>query len=364
MNNMKIFQKLLINSDKLDEVEKVSVVSIILFTILYIVMHAIFFVWFTLNDIPEMASMNIVSIIISLITIWFLIDIKRIHIGGYILIFNFCYYAIYSTYLVGYNKGATMLYPVMILLLHTLFPKQKKYLICSTVILIIGFFINMHFKYNRVALYEDALDYIDWVNYAYAFTAVFLFIYARSVAENIVTNYNTQLDKVINEANVDFLTGLYNRRFIESRFLLEELDGSYIILADIDHFKNVNDTYGHSCGDYVIKEVANILKISCSEIDDVCRWGGEEFLIYVRNGQDIDIYSAINEVRENIAKAKFKYNDKELNVTMTFGYSTIINKCEMSKNVEHADIALFHGKNTGRNKVVCYEEMEEINQTR
>ncbi len=357
---MKIFDKLLRNSDELDQVEKVSIICIIMFTVLYIIIHGIFAVWYTKQGIPEMMHMNIVSMVLSLITLWFLLDVKKLNIGGYLLIINFCYYAIYSTYLVGYNKDATMLYPIMVLLLHTLFPKQQKYIARLTTILILGFFVNMYLKYNRVAPYEDSLDYIDWVNYAYAFTAVFMFIYTRSVAENFVNNYNKQVDKMTKEANVDFLTGLYNRRFIENRFLVEECKGLYIVLADLDFLKKVNDTCGHMCGDYIIKEIAQILKASFGTVDDVCRWGGEEFLIYIRDTEELDIEKKLNEVREEIEMTLFNFNDRLIRITMTFGYSEIFDEYDIIKNLENADKALLYGKQTGRNKVVNFDDIENI----
>ncbi len=354
---MKLIEKILRNTEELDDIEKISVVSIVLFTFLYIILHAIFFVWHTVYDIPELARLNIVSIIISLINLWLLTDVKYLKLGGYLLIINFCYYAIYSTYLVGYNKDATMLYPLMVLLLHTLFPKQGRYVAGSTVMLLVGFFINMYLKYNHVAKYEDTLDYVDWVNYAYAFTVVFMFIHTRSTAEKIMNSYTKQLDKITEEANVDFLTGLYNRRFIEGRFKAEEFNGSYIVLGDIDFFKQVNDTYGHNCGDYVIKEIAQILKTSFRNTDDVCRWGGEEFMIYIRDAYELDIEKKLNEVREAIANKELIYNDIKFKITISFGYSAITNEVDISQNIENADAALYHGKQTGRNKVVSYDKL-------
>ncbi len=355
-----MFDKFLINTGDLDEVEKVSLVSVIMFTILYIIVHAVFFIWFSIMDIPEMAHMNIVSILVALLNIWLLTDVKKQTMGGYLLIINFCYYVVYSTYLLGYSKDATMLFPLIILLLHTLFPKQGKYLAGSTIILMCGFFVNMYLKYNHVAKYEDSLDYVDWINYLYAFTVVFMFIYTRSVAENIVNNYTKQIDKITEEANVDFLTGLYNRRFIEKRFKAEEFNGSYIVLGDIDFFKKINDTYGHNCGDYVIKEIAQILKTSFRATDDVCRWGGEEFMIYIRDAYELDIEKKLNEVREAIAQNQFKYNDIKFKITMTLGYSAITDEFDISQNIERADTALYHGKETGRNKVVCYNDIKDM----
>ncbi len=354
---MTLFNKFLRNSDELDEVEKISVVSIIMFAMLYITLHGIFFIWHTLHGIPEMALMNLISIFITLINIWLLTDVKNLTIGGYLVVVNFCFYAVYSTYLVGYGKDATILYPLMILLLHTLFPKRGKYLTRSTIIIMISFLLNMYLKYNNVAKYEDTLDYVDWVNYLYAFTVVFMFIYTRSVSEKIVYNYTKQLDKITAEANVDFLTGLYNRRFIESRFKVEESNSSYIVIADIDFFKKINDTYGHNCGDYVIKEIAKILKNSFKPLDDVCRWGGEEFMIYIRDIYELDIDSKLNEVREIIARQALQYNNNNLNITMTFGYSAITDQYDINQNIERADTALYHGKQTGRNKVVYYDEI-------
>ncbi len=356
---MRLFDKILINTEELDAVEKVAVVSIVMFVVIFAALQLFFFICFTTVGVTEMAKMNFLSFIISLINLYFLIDMKKLKVGVYLLVTNFCFYVIFSTYLLGYNKNATMLYPIMILVLHTLFPKQCKYLLGSTMLIIIGFIINMYLKYNNIAKYTNELDYVELINNAFAFGAVFLFIYARSISEKIVKSYAEQMDKIAMEANVDFLTGLYNRRFIENRFLVEDFDESFIVLCDIDFFKKINDNYGHNCGDYIIKEVAQLLKHSFRPVDDVCRWGGEEFMVYIRNANGLDIQKKLEKVRLSIENTFFEYNNTQLKVTMSFGYCKLESDVEVKDNIEHADLALYKAKKTGRNKVVGFTSLEE-----
>ena len=131
----------------------------------------------------------------------------------------------------------------------------------------------------------------------------------------------------LKDADIEPLTGLYNRRHMMVR-LQDELDrtarskkGFSLLLTDIDYFKNINDVYGHDCGDEVLQSLAKILKENVRSSDSVCRWGGEEFLILLPE-TDIDSARILAErIRESVEKERFCYEDKDYMLTMTFGLS-------------------------------------------
>lgn len=143
----------------------------------------------------------------------------------------------------------------------------------------------------------------------------------------------------------DLLTGLYNRKIVNEAYY----NSSCIIMCDIDNFKKINDTYGHNCGDKVLKEVSNILKNSVRSGDYVIRWGGEEFLIFV----DCDIqntYKLAERIRKKIKTIKITHNyDYITNISMSFGISSTTSS--LLSDIEAADEALYESKENGKDQV-------------
>lgn len=167
----------------------------------------------------------------------------------------------------------------------------------------------------------------------------------------------------------DGLTGLYNRRHFESNIEREFMrvrrypaDLSLAML-DIDHFKRINDTYGHQFGDYVLKEIATILSDSFRKTDMVCRYGGEELAVILTETSLENSLIPLERLREKIEQNVFSYNGQQANVTISIGasynFDGIKSQCEL---IETADKALYKAKQNGRNKVVAYtnERSENI----
>ncbi len=354
---MKILGKIIKNNEELDSVEKIWVIFLMMFMIICIFIHIVLAVTFKTMGINNFAIMSLISVVLYLINIYFLSDIKRINIATYGVVVSVCFYIIYSTYILGYDKGSIMLLPILLLMVHTVFPKKAKVGIISSITIFLGLCITMYIRYSVEAEFERELAYMELVNLVFAFGSILLLIYTRKITQKIIKNYTEELEKISNEANRDFLTGLYNRRFIEKRFIEESHEESYLVMADIDFFKKVNDTYGHNCGDEVLQGIARILTTSFRQNDVVCRWGGEEFLIYVRDAEFIDLNKKLNNIRENIEKLVFKYEDCEFNITMSFGYSKVDMKLEVNQIIANADYALYNAKQTGRNKVVNFENI-------
>ena len=177
--------------------------------------------------------------------------------------------------------------------------------------------------------------------------------------------YQTKLKKVMGEleeiSNLDGLTRLYNRRYIEST-LSQEFSRAQrynhdlsIILTDIDHFKNVNDTHGHLAGDEVLREVAIRLNDGLRECDIIGRYGGEEFLILLPE-TNIDGAKILAErLRQMVAEKPIICDGKSIPITISLGLSAL---SEYSKTYEHlideADKALYYSKAAGRNIASIY----------
>jgi len=179
-----------------------------------------------------------------------------------------------------------------------------------------------------------------------------------------VTSYYFRVASFISEqqmeilANADLLTGLPNRRGIQSvlnaqhDLFLRKGTSFSLVLTDLDHFKQINDTYGHDCGDYVLKEVARLLKERLRQYDAVSRWGGEEFLFLFPDTRAKDAAGVAEAIRRSIESHRFTFNDRPIYVTMTFGVAEHLENNSIDGTIKNADDALYQGKERGRNRVV------------
>lgn len=192
--------------------------------------------------------------------------------------------------------------------------------------------------------------------------------------EEIITNFPVPEDNkldVIKKINfmysrtrylslTDALTGLYNRRHfdntVEREFMRSKRYGGDLSLAiiDIDFFKKVNDTYGHLCGDYVLKEVAYLIMDNFRKTDFVFRYGGEEFVVILT---ETDIKSSqipLERLRKKIEEYPFVFNGQPLHITISTGVSSN-NAEDMETFLDNADKALYRAKQAGRNRIEIFE---------
>jgi diguanylate cyclase (GGDEF)-like protein len=163
-------------------------------------------------------------------------------------------------------------------------------------------------------------------------------------------------------ANRDSLTGLFNKRFINDE-IKRQFDAAKqsgqpmaVIMMDIDHFKLVNDTYGHQCGDYVLKNLAGIMQAKSRDINVVGRFGGEEFIIL---GPISDMKSSVffaERIRSTVEETNFVWEDKEFKITISAGVCVWNSNIKDAKTmIKLADEALYAAKNSGRNQVQIAE---------
>lgn len=174
-----------------------------------------------------------------------------------------------------------------------------------------------------------------------------------------IEKINRQLYKKTTE---DALTGLLTRRkmmdFIEYEYeRSQRTHNSFsVILADIDFFKKVNDTYGHDCGDVVLQNVARSLLSHVRKQDQVARWGGEEFLILLPETDSEGALVLAEKIRESIGVEIHRCSKTEVQISMTFGISSFADGIDIDLLIKHADLALYSGKNGGRNRCVAYTD--------
>ncbi|EYE87545.1 diguanylate cyclase [Fervidicella metallireducens AeB] len=161
------------------------------------------------------------------------------------------------------------------------------------------------------------------------------------------------------EATTDFLTGLNNTRSFDIVFnnvtnrAKENQEYLAVLMIDIDFFKKVNDTYGHSSGDLVLKELGEILDNSIGEYDFVARVGGEEFCILLRDCNREKAYYIAEKIRKEVQKHIFRVkNGTKIKITVSIGIAVYPDCCTDTEQLkEIADNQLYIAKHTGRNKV-------------
>jgi diguanylate cyclase (GGDEF)-like protein/PAS domain S-box-containing protein/putative nucleotidyltransferase with HDIG domain len=161
----------------------------------------------------------------------------------------------------------------------------------------------------------------------------------------------------------DGLTGLYNHRFLQERFdfeykRLRRYGGSLsIMIVDIDLFKSVNDTYGHQFGDFVLRELGDLLRSNSREVDICGRYGGEEFMI-ITNLPAVESMKYANKLHTAVENHLFTFDGHSVHVTVSIGiaeyHSDLKSKQEL---IERADIALYQAKKDGRNLIRLWKEV-------
>lgn len=181
-------------------------------------------------------------------------------------------------------------------------------------------------------------------------------------ASEKIDTLQSAIETVAIDANTDFLTKLRNRRFFDTtieRFAFEAESAQTpmsLILADIDHFKTFNDTWGHQIGDQVLKLVASVLKDNVKGQDLLARYGGEEFAIALPNTSLKDATTLADNIRLAVSKRRLlnKFTNTDLGrITMSFGVAAYVPGDSIDHMVKNADAALYTAKETGRNCVIA-----------
>ncbi|QIB69926.1 diguanylate cyclase [Aminipila butyrica] len=179
-----------------------------------------------------------------------------------------------------------------------------------------------------------------------------------------ITDKENELKKLYGKATFDPLMNIYNRAtfFDQAHFMLscnKAKRCSYaLLMIDLDNFKVVNDTYGHSCGDIVLKTIAVMVKGHFHENDVPGRYGGEEIVVLLENIPVRKLHAVVEKLRINIENRSISYQGKELKVTVSIGmtYSPAGNAHSLKDMLIQADSALYKAKNKGRNQIYFYDE--------
>ncbi len=170
--------------------------------------------------------------------------------------------------------------------------------------------------------------------------------YKKHLADQKFKSLQDSLTKLPNRAAFDERMDIEYKRWTRHDYEL------CLAIVDIDFFKRINDSYGHSAGDKTLKVIATGLKKSLRTTDFIARFGGEEFVILFPDSKLIDMEKPLNKIRENIKKIPFKFKGKDVSITISIGVTAFKTKDNPLQAFDRADEALYEAKNSGRDQVI------------
>jgi diguanylate cyclase (GGDEF)-like protein len=268
-------------------------------------------------------------------------------------------HAIYATSLLGLDTGFQLyLWPLLAWLAFTFSNKRLHGVLISLFCMscLLGVYIFEHHLLT-IPTYRFSEATTIYLYISNLFFACCLMVFTAFFIRRGIEIQKNQLRAL---ATRDQLTNLFNRRyfleFIQKyrQKSIRDKEPFCVVMADIDHFKSINDTYGHSTGDNVLKLVADYLQKGLRSNDIIARWGGEEFLFVLVNCEKQEAARRIEQLRLGFSQnILVEGNNNEVrSVTMSFGVVQSDNDKTIDELISRADQLLFDAKRTGRNKVV------------
>lgn len=301
---------------------------------------------------------NIVGMVVALIAVY-LNKQKKYGLSSFLFILTITLLGVVQVMLFGLNSGFMYyFFNMSVLIVYTKWHPKLKFLgVVIQVILFLGTFL---FAIQNGPLYPLStgwLIFLHILNFILNITGVAnsAYYYIR-----IASDAQKSLSKL---ASTDYLTGVHNRVSFDSymqtkKELFDKTNRPFgLLMIDVDFFKKINDTYGHSYGDEVLKTVAHLLKVERGDQDYVARYGGEEFVYIIDAFQLNTVQEIAERLRKRIEQHPFQYQQKATQITISIGGVFIPRACPKSPHgwIECADNRLYRAKSAGRNCVIVEE---------
>lgn len=337
---------------------------------LYIIYHPTIWQWVNLDLIQSQLILNYVSLTIVIILIIPCLLLRKRPwaeaILPYFILTSFSLIFIRDAYLIGILSPATLCGYVCISGLGILLFNRKilytSVLIATSVFFYLGI-LTLNGTLTYAPLFSDFLKSnipptnLFWVMSMLYFIVPIL-LSCLLLCEIVLIQWR-QREKMIQKlSQTDPLTDLLNRRSFNDKVqLLEKKQLQYsIIILDLDHFKAINDRYGHSIGDDTLILVSQSLIQNIPTEDIVARYGGEEFIICLHHTDQLKALKIAEACRQAIQKIQIKINDQHnIHITASFGIAFSSENVSLEQAIRHADDALYLAKQQGRNQVKFYQ---------
>ncbi len=310
-----------------------------------------FFVLFLLLDSPTLAWLNIGSI--ALYGCAYRLVVRRINTPAIVLIWiEVLGHAAIGSLLVGWDSGFH--YYLLMFIPAIVLSSRKRYL--SLLVILLLFYLGLHTLSRHIGVLQPLSA--TGLAIVHTFNVTIVFAMASSTARFYYATVRRAERKLVDLATRDPLTGLANRRHFvtltrhEIARATRTGDALALVLADIDHFKQINDRCGHEAGDQVLRDVAAALRTVCREHDVVARWGGEEFLILLP-ATALDAAMATAERIRIAVTGVSDTADLSIGLTLSLGVAVLGKDEPLSRAIARADRALYRSKEDGRNRVTA-----------
>lgn len=322
------------------------------------VAHAAFCVLFYIDGINILAAVNLLSITCYAIASMLVLK-HHVTTGLMIITVEVAVHAVLATVFVGW-ESSFHIYIILVLPLIIINRSYSWPYKVPVVMLMIAIYLWLDVTYRSdvppYVLHPAAVAFLCRFN-VMTFMA-FLVVMTTMHYRFILRGEQALEDLVV----TDPLTGLKNRRSIMDISMSEtSRQRRYgrplsFVMCDLDHFKNINDSFGHECGDEVIRSVARVLVKGVRDLDHAIRWGGEEFLLLLPETPIQSAKLVAERLRTKIESLSIPGRNESISVTMTFGLSILHNGEMMEQAIDRADLALYEGKRAGRNRVELAHE--------
>ena len=278
----------------------------------------------------------------------------------------------YLLALVGEIRGTILVAYCLILLFGVFQMSRTAYLMHAALALVC--YAALIAINQIVGIYPQTLTvaFLEWFVLAcFLLWLIILGSYIRELRERLQQRHSTlqqhqqtlktMMDQLQNLASTDALTNLPNRRYFidEARrrnTLLARGQSMGLALIDLDHFKRINDLYGHSAGDQVLQEFARIARANLRGNDMVARFGGEEFVLLLDNCDLATLHHCVERIRQGLANHAFTALPADVRCTLSAGICLIHPEDDLEWRISQADQALYQAKAEGRNRTRAHEE--------
>ena len=214
------------------------------------------------------------------------------------------------------------------------------------------------------------VELLQWLVFTLAAAAFCVTGAAINALRRRLTSKNVELGRALEQVREmairDELTGLFNRRHImeileQQQALAESGDYRFCLCyLDLDHFKPVNDTYGHGVGDQVLRRFARLVHDSLREADYTGRLGGEEFVLVLSQTAIDEAWQVAERLRDSLQKSSFADLHADLNITVSIGVAEYRSGETIDDTLARADALLYHAKESGRNRVICENTRDKV----
>lgn len=304
----------------------------------------------------------VISTIIVLFLLYFVFRTKHVTAAFHGLVYLTSLNCLIGNTVIGWRSG---IYILLLLLLPLIFHNpilQKTHKLVLSVLFALAFILTIILSFLitpilRFSAYQ--LQFMNSINVIVTFVVLAGMSLMEIRSSNKVAMRLIEVNnKLAYHANRDSLTNLLNRRtmsqYIQMEYVRSKRSGKTfgLIMADVDDFKRVNDSFGHAAGDLVLIELSGLLSATLRKQDSIARWGGEEFLILLPETDFEGVQITAEKVRDLIAQSCIPYQGHNIQITLSIGGVVCERETNWDDCIKIADRALYYGKNHGKNLAV------------